>query len=151
MVRTSILPSESWLNYQYVISRGRASRISRLALGHESTIRNDNTISSRSRPGVYGCHWCTTMSESKHQYIAAHRRWGLLAQSSPWGFVFFEASTLIIDVQFVPTNQRECSPPPFSNDAILSAISVLDSDLIPLWMFADMAWELYRTFSEPMD
>ena len=52
-----------------------------------------------------------------------------------------KAPTLIVDVQFIPKNETAICPP-FSNDIPPSAISVLDSDLIPLWMFADMTWEL---------
>jgi hypothetical protein len=51
------------------------------------------------------------------------------------------------DLQFVPLDQKETSPP-FPSDVTPTAISILEKSRIPLWMFADMTWSLSTTSVE---
>lgn len=47
------------------------------------------------------------------------------------------------DVYFIPTNPRDLAPP-FAPDMIPTAVAVVDLTEVPLWMFADSTWNLYR-------
>ena len=52
--------------------------------------------------------------------------------------------TFCEEVEFVPLSVRDVSPP-FSPGVIPAAVAVVDLCQVPLWMFADMSWNMYAT------
>jgi hypothetical protein len=46
-----------------------------------------------------------------------------------------------VDLQFVPVDPRDNSPP-FPPDATPTIVSIVALSQVPLWMFADMTWNL---------
>jgi hypothetical protein len=49
---------------------------------------------------------------------------------------------LKLDLQFFPVNSRDLAPP-FPPGVTPTVSGPIDLGLIPLWMFADMTWNLY--------
>ena len=58
--------------------------------------------------------------------------------------VLFDFLNSIVDsdLQFLPISTRDLTPP-FPQDTVPTVKALLDLNRIPLWMFADMKWNLY--------
>jgi hypothetical protein len=74
----------------------------------------------------------TTHLQDPFKDLSNHLQDGLLEGNHP--------NQINKKVQFLSVHN---SPPPFPQDIVPKAIAVLDLTRIPLWMFADMTWNLY--------